>query len=79
MSLWSSRNSTPYELEETEVCRSAWTKAARAGDSEAMLNLGNLLREADPPDRDGARHWFRKGAEAGDSGAMLNLGALLKS
>jgi TPR repeat protein len=32
-----------------------------------MINLRNLLRTADPPDLEGARHWYQKAADAGHS------------
>ena len=52
--------------------------AAEAGDTVAMVNLGNLLAElVDPPELDQARSWYQKAAEAGDTVAMVNLGNLL--
>jgi len=38
----------------------AWYKAADAGDTDAMKNLGLLLANLDPPDVDGARTWYAK-------------------
>jgi TPR repeat protein/DNA polymerase III delta prime subunit len=67
-----------YELKESQISISAWTKAADAGDTRAMFNFGVLLQTADPPDLDGARHWFQKAAEAGDMYAMNNLADLLE-
>jgi hypothetical protein len=32
-----------------------------------MVNLADLLRVADPPDLEGARHWYQKAAAAGHS------------
>lgn len=44
-----------------------------------MYSLGVLLAELlDPPDADGARHWYEQAAEAGDTDAMRNLGILLE-
>jgi TPR repeat protein len=43
-----------------------------------MVNLAVLLEDADPPDLDGAWHWFRQAAEAGSCDAMFGLGMLLE-
>jgi hypothetical protein len=67
-----------YDQEEMQVCISAWTKAATAGDSSAMNNLGVLLEKADPPDLDGARRWYQEAANAGHIKAISNLRLLLK-
>ncbi|MEV7175706.1 hypothetical protein [Kitasatospora sp. NPDC093679] len=53
--------------------------ARRPGNTDAMYSLGVLLAELlDPPDADGARHWYEQAAEAGDTDAMRNLGILLE-
>ncbi|MFE7782978.1 trypsin-like peptidase domain-containing protein [Streptomyces nigrescens] len=53
-----------------------YEKAANAGNTRAMVNLGGLL-EHDWLDLDGARHWYEKAANAGETKAMSNLGRLL--
>ena len=49
-------------------------RAADAGDTVAMVNLGLLLAEQDPAE---ARRRFERAADAGDTVAMVNLGLLL--
>jgi TPR repeat protein len=67
-----------YDLKETLVAREAWEKAAAAGDTSAMFNLGNLhANRLDPRDLDQARRWYQRAAESGDAAAMFNLGNLL--
>jgi TPR repeat protein len=56
-----------------------YQRAADAGEPLAMINLGNLLRTADPPDLEGARHWYQRAADAGQPLAMINLGNLLRT
>jgi len=52
-------------------------RAAEAGDSSAMVRLGELLAErVESPDWEGARLWFERAAEAGEPSAMINLGDL---
>jgi TPR repeat protein len=54
-------------------------KAADAGNTSAMNNLGSLLlaNQWDPPQLDQARTWWEKAAEAGNTDAMYNLDLLL--
>ncbi|MGW5301707.1 protein kinase domain-containing protein [Rhodococcus aetherivorans] len=47
------------------------------GDTSAFLELGRLLIEKDPPDLEGARHWFEKAATAGNVDAMCTLATLV--
>jgi TPR repeat protein len=55
-----------------------WEKAADAGVTEAMYNLGLLLANRwDPPQLDQARTWYEKAADAGNTSAMSNLAVLL--
>lgn len=42
----------------------------------AMLYLGNLQADQEPPDLDAARRWYQRAAEAGNSAAMYTLGVL---
>jgi TPR repeat protein len=56
----------------------AWTKAAEAGVSDAMYNLGLVYEKSlDPPDFNKARGWYTKAAERNVTDAMHNLGVLL--
>ncbi|MHA5050267.1 tetratricopeptide repeat protein [Streptomyces sp. SD15] len=55
---------------------SAWERAAESGSTDAMFNLGILLK--DRSDTDGARTWWERAAESGSTDAMFNLGILLK-
>jgi TPR repeat protein len=54
-------------------------KAATAGNTDAMYNLGLLLAtQLNPPDiMAGARRWLEKAATAGHTEAMRNLAYLL--
>ena len=51
-------------------------KAADAGDTTAMFNLGNLYDSGEgvSEDQSEAVRWYRKAAEAGDTDAMVELG-----
>ena len=54
-----------------------YQRAADAGHTSAMFNLGVLLADRwDPPDLPAARTWFERAADAGHTGAMVNLGVL---
>jgi TPR repeat protein len=57
----------------------AYRKAAEAGYPDAMAKLAWLQVQLQPPDLDGARHWWEQAAEAGHTNAMTNLAALLAS
>lgn len=46
-------------------------------DVTAMVELGDLLSGKEPPDLEGARHWYEQAAGAGNTDAMNNLGHLL--
>ena len=57
--------------------RRRWERAADAGDSDAMFELGLLYANSmQPPDLDAARRWWERAADAGNSDAMFNLGHL---
>ena len=53
-------------------------KAADAGNSDAMNNLGTLYAHGQGVAQDygKAREWFQKAADAGNTTAMDNLGGL---
>jgi len=53
-------------------------KAADAGDTDAMLNLGWLYANGNGGGQDfgKSREWYQKAADAGNTDAMLNLGWL---
>jgi len=55
-----------------------YRKAAEAGDLEAALNLGWLLKEGDgvEPDLAEAAHWLEMGAKAGDAYGLVGLAEL---
>jgi TPR repeat protein len=57
-----------------------WTKAAEAGLSDAMFNLGCSLDKgkgvAVPPDHAAAMGWFRRAADASHGQAAANLSAM---
>ena len=52
-----------------------WERAAAADNTDAMVNLGLLLRDRDP---DEAQAWWERAAAAGNTDAMVNLGLLLR-
>jgi predicted aspartyl protease len=56
-------------------------KKADAGDTKAMVDLGNCKREGRGTDKDEAAAvaWYRKAADLGDTKAMLNLGTCYRS
>lgn len=58
-----------------------YQKAAEAGESKAMYNLGLLyyVGEGVAADRSTAAMWFRKAAERGVGDAQFNLGAMYQS
>ena len=52
-------------------------RAANAGNTVAMVNLGVLLEsQFDPPKLAGARNWYQRAADVGHTEAMHNLGIL---
>ena len=56
----------------------ALSRAANAGNTDAMFNLGFLLADqVDPPQLEEARRWYEQAANAGNTDAMFNLGFLL--
>lgn len=63
------------QVEEEQTVTSL-RKAADAGDSDAMLKLGNMYSEGQGVEQDAqlAVEWYRKAADAGNSTAMGNLG-----
>ncbi|WP_256973287.1 serine/threonine-protein kinase [Rhodococcus sp. NCIMB 12038] len=51
---------------------------AASGEADAMVNLGDMLAQQDPPDTSGARRWFEQAAAAGNPEGMSRLGRLLE-
>ncbi|WP_345008688.1 hypothetical protein [Streptomyces shaanxiensis] len=49
-----------------------WGRAAAAGSTDAMVNLGGLLLDEDP---EGARLWWSRAAGEGHPAAIQNLDA----
>ncbi len=50
-------------------------RAAEAGSTDAMLNLGHLLaKQVEPPDLNEALRWWRTAAKLGNSDAVFNIG-----
>ena len=58
-----------------KAARAEYERAAEAGNTSAMLNLGRLLKDSDP---EAARGWLERAAEAGHDNAMFHLGELLE-
>ena len=63
-------------VEDSEIARYWYQKAAEAGDSSAQNNLGVMLAAGlgGPKDVEKAVYWYTKGAEGGDGVAKGNLG-----
>jgi formylglycine-generating enzyme required for sulfatase activity len=56
----------------------AYRKAAEAGNTSAMVNLGSMYKDGKGVARDEAEavRWFRKAADAGHAVGMINLGTM---
>jgi TPR repeat protein len=54
------------------TARERYQSLAAEGDTDAMINLGNLL--LDQGDLPAARDWYQNAAAAGNAVAMYNLG-----
>ena len=66
---------TAHFAGQTAVEQAAMQTLANAGDSEAMVNLGLLLRDRDPV---AAQAWWERAAAAGNTEGMVGLGLLLR-
>ena len=66
---------TAHSEGQTTVEQTAMQTLASAGDTDAMVNLGLLLRDREPV---AAQAWWERAAAAGNTDAMLSLGLLLK-
>jgi tRNA A-37 threonylcarbamoyl transferase component Bud32 len=70
------------QLEDDPKEAATWfVKAADAGDSGGMLNLGAMYFLGNGVDEDYARaaYWYRKAADAGNVDAMYNLGRMYEN
>ena len=67
---------TAYNVKDIDTSEKAFRKAAVAGFTAAMNNLGLLLAESGRVEE--AQHWYRLAAQAGHIRAMHNLGLLEK-
>ena len=72
-SLWNIGFTAHFEGQKA-VEQTAMQTLANAGDTEAMVNLGLLLRDRDPA---AAQAWWERAAAAGNTDAMYRLGLLL--
>jgi TPR repeat protein len=68
-----------YDGGDFETARDNWTRAAHAGNSDAMTALANLHLQGEgiAVDRTRALMWYRRAARVGDVIAQLNLGELM--
>ena len=66
---------TAHFAGQTAVEQTAMQTLAKAGDTDAMVNLGLLLRDRDPA---AAQAWWERAAAAGNTEAMVGLGLLLR-
>jgi len=65
-----------YQRGELDEAQTWYRRAAEAGHSEAMFNLGALLRGRGESDE--AETWYRRAAATGHNGAKLSLTRLLE-
>ena len=72
-SLWNIGFTAHFEGQ-TAIEQTAMQTLADAGDTDAMVNLGLLLRDRDPV---AAQAWWERAAAAGNTDAMVGLGLLL--
>ncbi|HYB15388.1 MAG TPA: DUF2934 domain-containing protein [Streptosporangiaceae bacterium] len=66
---------TAHFAGQTAVEQKAMQKLATAGDADAKVNLGLLLRDRDPV---AAQAWWEQAAAVGNTDAMVGLGLLLR-
>jgi TPR repeat protein len=68
-----------YDGGDFDTARDNWTRAAHAGNSDAMTALANLYLQGEgiAMDRTQALMWYRRAAAVGDEIAQLNLGELM--
>src|SRR3954452_4278250 len=72
---WIDLGNAAFRSTNLPVAEHAFRKAGDGGDSEAMDNLGVLLRQRGELGE--AETWYRRAADAGHSEAMYGLGLLL--
>jgi len=64
----------PVAPPDLDTTRRSWERAAHAGHSRAMFNLGVLYAQwMEPPDLAAARRWYEGAANAGHRDAMYRL------
>ena len=73
-SLWNIGFTAHFEGQ-TAVEQTAMQTLANVGDTEAMVNLGLLVKDHDPA---AAQAWWERAAAVGDTEAMVGLGLLVK-
>ena len=73
-SLWNIGFTAHFEGQ-TAVEQNAMRTLAKAGDTDAMVNLGLLVRDRDPA---AAQAWWERAAAAGNTDAMVGLGLLVR-
>ena len=66
---------TAHFAGQTAVEQTAMQTLAHAGDTDAMVNFGLLLKDRDPA---AAQAWWERAAAAGNTEAMVGLGLLLR-
>ena len=73
-SLWNIGFTAHFEGQ-TAVEQTAMQTLAKVGDTNAMVNLGLLVKDRDPA---AAQDWWGRAAAAGNTDAMVGLGLLVK-
>jgi hypothetical protein len=66
---------TAHFADQTAVEQTAMQTLANAGDTDAMVNLGLLVKDRDPA---AAQTWWKRAAAIGNTDAMVGLGLLVK-
>lgn len=68
-----------YDAGDYAAARANWSRAAEAGDRDAMTALANLYLSGEGGKADPVRGlmWYHRAARAGDVVAQLNLGEIL--
>ncbi len=75
--IWPEAKKRQYKqaLDAYQAAVSDQARAADAGNTSAMVNLGVLLRKQGQHDQ--AEQWYRKAADGGNTAGMYHLGAVL--
>ena len=73
------RGDMAYKAKKYEKAVIYWSRAAKAGDIEAQLNLAFMYQKGRDIEKDSKKslYWYRKAADAGNTEAQIKLGGML--